>query len=684
MVFCLCGSYLNPTLQAKLMDMMLLPRALLFVDWPLELCLKVDLQILPLKINAFWFWAIRLCPCFSEGLCFCKRHKHKLPGWSADTLAVSLLNTCPNVVFDDKRRNLAAEDSHLVPSLHRGATDSVRADGPPTLSAIAATIHSSAGGSSFLDVRLTVVSSSPAAGEFAVLWDPSPSSGIPYASMGVALAATVHSDSSGAPFDFRKIYYVFVRLTNKEGFVRLAISDPLFFPPPADLKLEHQLLLPPDSPGRALFTPAAYLPQLGSRPFAVYMNVNVKGGSFDFFESLVSLVNMGELVGVNEDSVFFADFSGVQGSRSVWRKDTRLIASPRFLSRNQGSFVVGLQKLGGTQFQLVADDLAAYCARFGAAQCVKALYPGCNAGVNNAGDANPQIGTATDGMAFQGADFVYHFNGSAWSCLSDASSLELGVNLSAGSEGFGGGLCCRAPIAAATDLAPELLSIPTKDWSRAQETCWRAAGKTLCSRQQALDGAPRQQGAAFWVREEGQFIAYDGNSGMTDLISAPPGVACCRNEFNSTWYSLDQLGDAKMAEVRAQTTVSLSACAKDRDQCYVSYLGGFFLSPTQGTRFSKASFGVDSTQPVPSVAAPIVISNAAASVPFSFGSDTLGNVNRYGGFSALRGDLPVCPADCSPDYGCAPCGQPFDSLTILNQTDVIEVTLVSSLPFLSA
>ncbi len=251
-----------------------------------------------------------------------------------------LLNTCPNVDWGSlRKRDTTANDALLGDNLNRGAQDSVRAAQPPTLVNISWTLVSE----DQLEIGVDMESQSPVVAEYCIASSENPSQG-QYVPFGDQLQATVTQDTSGNPFSFKLIYYLYVRLTNKEGLVRNGISGSILFPPPASLKLEHELRLPPDSPGFDLFQPPSYLPIRVGAPFAFYLYAQVLGGDFTDFESLGSLVTNAQ-VAVDETTNVFADQTAYGGTRLVWQRDPyySAISSPRFQSANGNTYVVSFQ-----------------------------------------------------------------------------------------------------------------------------------------------------------------------------------------------------------------------------------------------------------------------------------------------------------------------------------------------------
>ncbi len=317
-----------------------MPSALIFINWPLEICLRADFTIHPLSIVISAFWRVGISKSFDVGLTtvtvgFSIGDSYELARWSAPSFSIALLNTCPNL-----------GSSPSDESLDRGAEDGLRATSAPELVSLATNVLAGA-----VEIRLTVKSDSPATAEYRVFSDEHERG--QWLVLGTALEATASQDTSGNAFSFKKIYYVALRLTNKEGAVRTAVSDPIVFPPPASLKLKHELRLPPDSPGRALFQPPQFLPIFSGKPFAFYFEAKVQGGSFDDFSALVSLISSQQLSPVDESDNAFVDINTtfqVSGTRLVWSRDPSptLNVSPRFLSPDGSTFVVSIRNLAST------------------------------------------------------------------------------------------------------------------------------------------------------------------------------------------------------------------------------------------------------------------------------------------------------------------------------------------------
>jgi hypothetical protein len=326
-------------IEATLMDMTLVPSALIFINWPLEICLRADLTIHPLSIVISAFWRVGISKSFDVGLTtitvgFSIGDSYELARWSSPSFSVMLLNTCPNL-----------GSSPEAETLDRGAEDGIRAAAAPEVISFATNVLAGA-----VELQLTVNSSSPVSAEYRIFSDERPQDG-QWLVLGSALEATSSLDASGKPFSFKKIYYIAARLTNKEGAVRNVVAGPLVFPPPASLKLKHELRLPPDSPGRALFQPPLFLPTRAGKPFAFYFQAQVEGGSFTDFSSLVALVSNRQLSPVDESANAFVDTAFVvSGTRVVWYQDPTptLDASPRFLSADGSTFVVSLRNLAVT------------------------------------------------------------------------------------------------------------------------------------------------------------------------------------------------------------------------------------------------------------------------------------------------------------------------------------------------
>jgi hypothetical protein len=180
-----------------------------------------------------------------------------------------------------------------------------------------------------------------------------------------------------------------------------------------------------------------------------------------------------------------------------------------------------------------------------------------------------------------------------------------------------------------------------------------------------------------WVREPNQYLYQDWAGHLLSRVNNPPHGAACRAPVwtGSSWYSLSYLGSGNYSEIRAQAAQSLPVCpGSNASLCYFNYLGGLFLEPGQGCRFDVQNFGVDATPPT---VHPLVISNAIAGpIPFAFGLDVFHHLNHYGAFASRVQDLPSCTS-CPGGtvYGCGPCLQPFDTLWILDQVDVVDITL---------
>jgi hypothetical protein len=258
------------------------------------------------------------------------------------------------------------------------------------------------------------------------------------------------------------------------------------------------------------------------------------------------------------------------------------------------------------------------------------------------------------------------FNGSSWSATAPPFSIN-------DAAAFAGALCSRQ----ATPSAPQVYFDETLvSWNDAEKRCWDLFNATLCSPGVANASSARSNEASYWIRTPGGNVILPGYNVMLDAQqTAMHGVACCGSRWNSSWSSISAFGTTRSVEIRAQCAQPLpnNSCSPGNPMCYWNYFGGLFLVPIQGSRFSEANFGVDGTPPTMD---PPQISNSAAHIDFAFDdADVFGNAQRYGGFSSRAGQLPTCKSDCSAEYGCTPCPNPYDSLWLLNQTDVIEVTI---------
>jgi hypothetical protein len=119
---------------------------------------------------------------------------------------------------------------------------------------------------------------------------------------------------------------------------------------------------------------------------------------------------------------------------------------------------------------------------------------------------------------------------------------------------------------------------------------------------------PTRARHSYWTRDlVGTYVSFDemGAVHVAAAETGPFGVACCAPRWNtSAWSTRSVFGGAAEATVRAQTAGLLPVCGCDPSTpscsaplCYYNYFGGLFLGPSQGSRFSVAQFGVDSSAP---------------------------------------------------------------------------------------